>query len=333
MADTVPFDGVKTRESSLRVKLESRESRRPTPSATSVRSEAFSYTVHNNVLGELPTTSWQIEDVWDPPGLQLDVDGDMDEKTGHSVYEAAVHGDASAVAKALGVPEPAEEAEEDSSVEKKERGPWHVVDAFGVEPLAHAAGYGYTPVCKLLLESQADPHAKSIKDETNALHRAAKSGHAAVIEVLLEHRANVDEPSSERMSSLHLAAGGAHAEAVRALLAASPALEAYDVTGATPLMMAAQGGSVEAVEAILDAGGRMDAIDENGWNALHFACSFGHGQVASLLAKRGASLNVLTRGGRSLSDMNATIAAQLTAEELERKQRDAAEAEQPETGA
>ena len=53
-----------------------------------------------------------------PKGLQLDVVGDMDEAVGQAVYEAAICGDAVAVAQALGVPPPPADEEAEASTEE-----------------------------------------------------------------------------------------------------------------------------------------------------------------------------------------------------------------------
>ena len=240
---SVPFEGVKTREASLRVSLDVPASRRQTPS-TARSDVTSSRPVFNNVLGKLPTTLWQIADQFTPKGLALEVSGDLDEADGHAVYEAAILGDAVAVAQALGVPPPLGKEEEGAAADEAvvpataQRGPWHVSDAFGIEPLAHAADAGHAAVVKVLLGAAADPRAKCACDGTTALHRAAKSGHSAIVDLLVAHSAAVNEPAA--VPHLHLAAMGGHSDAIKSLLTAGADVEAYDATGTTPLMAAAE---------------------------------------------------------------------------------------------
>jgi ankyrin repeat protein len=70
------------------------------------------------------------------------------------------------------------------------------------------------------------------------LHYAASGGHAAVIQLLLEHFAYVDSESPN---------------------------------GTTPLMMAAQYGTPEAIEALLAAGADPTLKNQRGLTALDFA--------------------------------------------------------------
>ena len=81
-------------------------------------------------------------------------------------------------------------------------------------------------------------------------------------------------------------------------------------------------------EAILDnpTESAVDHRDNNGWSALHHACACGHLQVATLLAERGCELDAATRGGRTLAELDPTIAAALEQVRAAREAREAAAA-------
>lgn len=281
----------------------------------------------NDALGHLHKTNWRVSDLLHPPGLGLRAEG-VEQAAADSVYEATLLGDATAVARVLGVPPPlpsaggptSEEAEPEQAEAAAAAAPaagWRIADAYGVEPLGHAAAAGHAAVVEVLLSAGADTEAKG-KDQLTALMKAARGGHGAAVEALVAKGAVADCELYDGTTALQMAAMGGHAAAARALIAGGSDLAHVDAQGVTPLMAAAQGGSTEVLEAMLEAGARINATDENGWGALHFAATDGHQAAASLLAERGAAIDASTRGGRTLADMNGAIAEQLVAEKLAR---------------
>jgi ankyrin repeat protein len=65
---------------------------------------------------------------------------------------------------------------------------------------------GHKAVIQLLLEQKADVDAKDIIGR-RALHITVSEGHKAVIQLLLEQKAAVDAKCSDGETALHLAAG------------------------------------------------------------------------------------------------------------------------------
>jgi ankyrin repeat protein len=85
------------------------------------------------------------------------------------------------------------------------------------------------------------------------LHWAAKYGHDAVVELLLEAGARVDAPDRDGMTPLHRAAEKGAERAVKAMLKHGADPTVVGVNGATPLRLATTQGRVAVVRLLTDA--------------------------------------------------------------------------------
>ena len=83
-------------------------------------------------------------------------------------------------------------------------------------PLYYASHMGLQTVVQLLLDHQAEVDARNNHGRT-ALYVAAFNGHEAVVRLLLDHQAAVDAKDNDGRTALHGAARGGH-EAVVQLL-------------------------------------------------------------------------------------------------------------------
>lgn len=84
-------------------------------------------------------------------------------------------------------------------------------------PLMEAAEQGYTECLIMLLNYGADPNTVST-DQMTALHYAARNGHSDCVEKLLQSGSNVNAIASGGWTSLHFAARHAHSTCVKLLL-------------------------------------------------------------------------------------------------------------------
>ena len=133
-------------------------------------------------------------------------------------------------------------------------------------PLHWAAQEGHAPIVKLLLENKADVHAKGFRQET-PLVKAIR--HPAVVKLLLDAGADANIP--------------------------------VNVMGAPPdytlLDMAAHGGHVESAKLLLAHGVDTKLRTDSGFTALHSAAFAGHEQMVRLLLKEGLDANARTTTG------------------------------------
>ena len=89
------------------------------------------------------------------------------------------------------------------------------------------------------------------------LHVAAQHGHAAVVEALLRHGADVmARDEGDHATPLHWAAEGGHLEVVRMLVEAGADVNLADRDGVTPLAHARRRGFAEMASILEAAGAR-----------------------------------------------------------------------------
>jgi ankyrin repeat protein len=131
---------------------------------------------------------------------------------------------------------------------------------FGDPALLLAARGGDAPTLKRLLELGADVNAQDQKGST-ALSYVARNGHLDAVNLLLARGATIDGRSrtrplatQSRRTPLMAAASGGHREIVQVLLDHKADLQARDEDGWSALVWAAVGGDLPTVKLLLDAG-------------------------------------------------------------------------------
>lgn len=305
--------------------------RSPPPTGGSLRaSVSASKVVHLGDLGVLKTTNWNFSvNPEKPPGLAIELDNSTgsvcDVALAKSIYEAAVRGDATAITEAAAslvppLPKDDEAAAEPAEGEEPPKPPFpKLMDVYGLEPLALAAGLGHAEVVGALLAAGANPDVQSSSKGESAIHRAARAGHGALVTTLLESGATANIAAIDGATPLHMAAHRGQAEAITALLAAEGIqCDKPDLRGRSALMMAAQAGHTTATTTLLNGGASANIVDEDGWTALLLACQGKHSPCAELLGARGADLTAKTKGARS-AVMLAPEIAELLAEQAEER--------------
>jgi len=166
----------------------------------------------------------------------------------------------------------------------------------GETPFHEAARTGKADAVKAMLADGQDVNARDA--DCTALLNAALHGHADVVQVLLDHGADVDTAGPSGTTPLYHAAYEGHEAVVGMLLDSGADPNRADRHGQTPLHEAA----TKAIgEWLVDHGADVGAKTETGLTPLHLARNAG---IAEVLIKRGADVNAMAQaeelGGTSL---------------------------------
>jgi ankyrin repeat protein len=149
--------------------------------------------------------------------------------------------------------------------------------------LAHGARPNTTLKTSALQRSHT-PGEPLLSEGTTPLMRAARTGDAAAMEILLAHGADATMTQKNHTTVVMLAAGVGRGLGVFA----------KDVGTEADLLAAAR--------LALDYGADVTAVNDAGQTALHFAAQAGLDSVVQLLADRGAALDVKDKQGRTPLD-------------------------------
>ncbi len=124
------------------------------------------------------------------------------------------------------------------------------------------------------------------------IQEAARQGNRDKVQELLESNPElVATKDSNGRTPLHLAAWQGHRDAVELLLNHKSDVNARDKAGDTPLHLAAGHGAQETVELLLARGAEVNAEDELGMTPLHKAVSLNQLETAEVLLSHGADVN------------------------------------------
>ena len=203
-------------------------------------------------------------------------------------------------------------------------------DVHGNTALQVAGKMGYLEIAEILLKYGADPNAPPLGCGTRALCSAALSGCDEVVNLLLDHGAEINMTSwltdgrSLMDSPLACACGEGHSYTVELLISKGADVN-VTVRGITPLSTASWSGHIHVVElliahgagpnshgpamsalhcaasqnncqiakALIGAGANVDALDEYEKTPLHSACFHGSVPIAELLLSSGAHVNAI----------------------------------------
>ncbi|CAL4969310.1 unnamed protein product [Urochloa decumbens] len=163
------------------------------------------------------------------------------------------------------------------------------VKSRGARALHVAAGSGKMSVCTYLVEELlVDVNASDDSGDT-PLAYAVRSGTLDIVQYLLDHGANPDEPNGKGSTSLHLAAAGGNCEIVKALLSKGANVNSFCDTG-TPLHMAAFSKQDGAMKILLDHHADCNKVFNTVCTPLFVALTAGSLKCVKLLIKAGADV-------------------------------------------
>ncbi|KAJ9601260.1 hypothetical protein L9F63_000555 [Diploptera punctata] len=154
-----------------------------------------------------------------------------------------------------------------------------------------AADLGSHDVVELLLEHGAEVD-KSDSDYRSPLMRAAARGHMKVAEFLVQHGANINARDSRGRTAVLLAAEEGHHEVTELVLQHGADVNISGMHDTSPLMLAAASGHEKVAELLVEHGSCVNARDSYGRTALLLAAEFGRGRIVEMLIQHGADVNV-----------------------------------------
>ncbi|KAL1520012.1 hypothetical protein AB1Y20_023492 [Prymnesium parvum] len=140
-------------------------------------------------------------------------------------------------------------------------------ETMGSTPLHWAAFSGCAELAKLLIETAAAldlPRALLLekpdnRDLSTPLHVAARRGHAATVETLMNARADANRCTSQLDTALHVCCLGGNAECAKMILKLQRVdLEMKNKDNYTPLLAAIRAGNEEIVKVLLEADAEFD---------------------------------------------------------------------------
>ncbi|CAG2056166.1 unnamed protein product, partial [Timema podura] len=173
-------------------------------------------------------------------------------------------------------------------------------DKKGFTPLILAATAGHEKVVEILLNHGADIEAQSERTKDTPLSLACSGGRYEVVELLLTRGANKEHRNVSDYTPLSLAASGGYVNIIKLLLAHGAEINSRTGSklGISPLMLAAMNGHTAAVKLLLDMGSDINAqIETNRNTALTLACFQGRHEVVSLLLDRKANVEHRAKTG------------------------------------
>ena len=168
--------------------------------------------------------------------------------------------------------------------------------------LSHfASQHGLSSVIEAMIESGANLSLDT-KDEHGCtpLFLAAKSGHEAVVSLLIERDdVDINSKGENAWTPLWGAARNGHEEVVRLLIERGVEINSRDSWGQTPLSWAASRGHEAVVRLLIERGAEIDSRDRYVMTPFSHAVCWGHEAVAGTLIELGAGIDSKNDRGRT----------------------------------
>lgn len=172
---------------------------------------------------------------------------------------------------------------------------WEAAMKFRAKPRMdsiHLAAFnGHAGVIRELIKRTFDNGDKTEHGGTTALQWASRSGYLEVVQILLQHRANVNAQGGAHGTALQAASRGGHVEVVKLLLVYGANINALSWRYGTALQAASEGAHIYIVRILLEAGANVNTNCGPYGSPLQAASRGGHVEVVELLLKRGADVN------------------------------------------
>ena len=133
---------------------------------------------------------------------------------------------------------------------------------------------------------------KTNSDGQSALHCAANSGHAQVVELLLQSGSTVNLQDDDGCTALMGSTNTADTACMLILLNYQADIHLRDYyEGADALMYAAMRNRIQHAQRLLEHGAQIEATGGDGWTALKIAAAWNYDGMAKLLIDKGANVD------------------------------------------
>ncbi|KAL9127321.1 MAG: hypothetical protein Q9217_003783 [Psora testacea] len=182
-------------------------------------------------------------------------------------------------------------------------------DGQGQQPVHHTVRAGSVEIFNLLMSNGGKINVEN-SFGWQPLHIATAYGHLALVERLLQQRANIDEKlgsSSTKKDQTHkIVEEGYWAEA------------RWPYPGSRPLHLACEYGHEQIANYLISKGAKMEATCSEGWQPLHHATYFGSSALVEMLLKGGVNPHATTNEGKTALTLQfCTSGAPILEEEKE----------------
>src|SRR5262245_2137058 len=163
---------------------------------------------------------------------------------------------------------------------------------YGITPLVLAASNGNAAIIDQVVKAGADPN-RSVRAGETPLMLASRTGKADAVTALLNAGATVDAKETwNGQTALMWAAAAGHGAVVQVLIDHHADVHARSNAGTTPLVFAVRRGDMAAVRALVDAGADVKETRPDGASPLLVAVINGHEDLVDVLLDKGADPNV-----------------------------------------
>jgi len=187
----------------------------------------------------------------------------------------------------------------------------------GQFPLWMAVWNEDTAMVKLLIAKGVDINQRFKNKEitSNCLEIACQNGILAIVRMLVESGAPVNEKGFVGHSALRIASRNGRLDIVKYLIGKGAEIDSKGDDEATPLESAAGKGHLEIVQVLVENGANVNHQDKDGDSPLGEAARSGHMEVIQYLLSKGADTSLKNKEGRTAEDL-AKLAGQAKAEAL-----------------
>ena len=183
-------------------------------------------------------------------------------------------------------------------------------DSDGLTPLHHAVKNGDLAMAKLLLQRHADPK-MTTKKGWDAVHLAVWRDNMMMFELVMSYRGITTRITPDGWSTVHMAACKGSPSLMEALFRewattaefGKPDLNKADNSGATPLMLALRNENYGVCSVLIRKGASVEVMDKGGNTPLHLLAGTGNVELAERMVLAGGMPNQVNQAGKTAFDV------------------------------